>query len=238
MTAPLGNYTFLPWLREGLANRIGATAGAGLRATVQVDLELTGQALAGGQLTQGVSRTVELYGPGDVIGLDPRAILRSEPRDWITDFEPNYLAAIEFYDEDFPWRYTPAAPDLASGRLSPWLALVVLTEEEFADATIPGRPLPAIAVKPAAPLPPADELWAWAHVHVNRSLLPGGAATTSDDMATVLPLLEATLHENADLGYSRLVCPRRLHENTAYHAFVVPVFESGRIGRASCRERV
>ena len=33
MTAPLGTYTFLPWLRQGLANRIGATgAGGTLRA--------------------------------------------------------------------------------------------------------------------------------------------------------------------------------------------------------------
>ena len=31
MTAPLGTYTFLPWLRQGLANRIG-TAGAGAPA--------------------------------------------------------------------------------------------------------------------------------------------------------------------------------------------------------------
>ena len=48
-----------------------------------------------------------------------------EPAHWVTNFEPNYLAAIEFYDEDFPWRYTPAAPD--GRRLLPWLALVVLT---------------------------------------------------------------------------------------------------------------
>ena len=62
---------------------------------------------------------MELYGPGDVIGLDPRAIMRTEPRDWVTNFEPNYLAALEFYDEDFPWRYTPAAPDPATARLRP-----------------------------------------------------------------------------------------------------------------------
>jgi hypothetical protein len=229
MTAPLGNYTFLPWLRQGLANRIGTASAASLRAQVQVDLELTGEALAGGELHEPISRTVELYGPGDVVGLDARAILRTEPRDWITDFEPNYLAAIEFYDEDFPWRYTPAAPDAATGRLTPWLALIVLREDEFADATVPGRPLPAIAVVAAAPLPASDELWAWAHVHVNRSLLPTGATTTSDDMGAVLPLLEAALQENADLGYSRLVCPRRLQENTAYHAFLVPAFESGRL---------
>ncbi len=228
MTSTLGTYTFLPWLRQGLANRIAGPP-AGVRASVQVDLQLTAAALAGGQLTAPVSRAIDLYGPGDVIGVDPRAILRTEPRDWITDFEPNYLAAIEFCDEDFPWRYTPDAPDAATGRLTPWLALVVLKESEFTEATVPGRPLPAVAVAAAAPLPAPDELWAWAHVHVNRSLLPSGAATTSDDMAAVMPLLAGTLTENPDLAYSRLVCPRRLEESTAYHAFVVPAFESGRL---------
>jgi len=224
----LGTYTFLPWLRQGLANRI-AGAPAAVRASVQVDLQLSAAALAGGQLTAPVSRAIDLYGPGDVIGVDPRAILRTEPRNWITDVEPNYLAAIEFCDEDFPWRYTPDAPDAATGRLAPWLALVVLKETEFAEATVPGRPLPAVAVAPAAPLSPPEDLWAWAHVHVNRSLLPPGAETTSDDMAAVLPLFAGTVGANADLAYSRLVCPRRLEESTAYHAFLVPAFESGRL---------
>jgi hypothetical protein len=40
--------------------------------------------------------------------------------------------------------------------------------------------------------------------------------------------LQAALGENADLGYSRLVSPRKLAPNTAYHAFVIPTFESGR----------
>ena len=35
-------------------------------------------------------------------------VVRTEPLNRITNFEPNYLAFIEFYDEDFLWRYTPA----------------------------------------------------------------------------------------------------------------------------------
>jgi hypothetical protein len=37
-------------------------------------------------------------------------VVRTEPLNGITNFEPNYLALIEFYDEEFTWRYTPAAP--------------------------------------------------------------------------------------------------------------------------------
>jgi hypothetical protein len=231
MSTPMGTYTFLPWLRHGLANRIDAPdapGGAPLRADVRVELELTGAALDGSTLRRPVQRDVDLYGPGDVVGIDPRAIVRTEPRTWITNFEPNYLAAIEFYDEDFPWRYTPAAPSAGPSRLRPWIALLVLTEDEFEDATVPERPLPSIAITDPSALPATDELWAWAHVHVNRGIVPG-AGLVSEDMAAVLPRFAATLAENPDLAYSRLISPRRLAANEAYHAFVVPVFESGRL---------
>ena len=228
----MSSYTFLPWLRHGLANRIttpDAPGGPPLRVNVRVELELAGAALDGTTLTRPIARDVDLYGPGDVVGIESRAIVRTEPRHWITNFEPNYLAAIEFYDEDFPWRYTPAAPTSAGpSRLRPWIALVVLTEDEFDPVSVPGRPLPSITIKDATALPAADELWAWAHVHVNRSLVPDGVLV-SDDMATVLPRFAATLAENPDLAYSRLVSPRKLRENEAYHAFVVPTFESGRL---------
>ena len=157
-----------------------------------------------------------------------------------------YLAAIEFYDEDFPWRYTPAAPDTGRHRLRPWLALVVLAEDEFVDvAPTAERPLAAIKVANAALFPPADELWAWAHVHVMRSLVPGSVIPPNLD--ATLSALSATLNENADLACSRLLSPRRLAPDTAYHAFLVPAFERGRLAgladdpdlSASChRQRV
>ncbi len=55
-----------------------------------------------------------------------------EPRHWITNFETNYLPFVEFYEEDFPWRYTPASHSDGGRRLRPWLTLVVLDEGEFA----------------------------------------------------------------------------------------------------------
>src|SRR5262245_42576919 len=142
----LGTYSFLPWLRSGLANQITAEdfdPSVKVRASISVQLEGKGDKLGGGQQTVTVTRPVALFGPGDIVGIDRRAIHRVEPRDWITNFEPNYLPQIEFYDEDFPWRYTPAAPNLAKGRLRPWIALVVLTEDEFKDGKdIRDKPVP------------------------------------------------------------------------------------------------
>ena len=88
-------------------------------------------------------------------------------------------------------------------------------------------PLPSILVADRGVFPRADELWAWAHVHVNRSLAAAGELI-SRDAGSVLPRLAAVLNENPDLAYSRLLCPRKLAESTAYHAFLVPTFESGR----------
>ena len=234
MTAPLGSYTFLPWLRQGISRTVTAAdhdKSVRFRATTPVELSLTGQPLPGtGALATTVKRNVELYGPGEVVGIETRAVIRTDPRPWITDVEPNYLAHIEFYDEDFPWRYTPAAPN--SLALRPWITLVVLKEgAEFDEGTtIAGRPLPFITVKDFTnTFPKAGDLWAWAHVHTNVHLGASAAELLVGDAAAAVARLETTLATNRDLGYSRIVCPRRLDTNTAYHAFLVPTFERGRL---------
>src|SRR5215475_1313924 len=228
-------YSFLPWLRVGLATRITGVSGAAVRASIPVRLRITGDAVGGGVISRDVEQTVQVYGPGDVIGVDPRAISRTEPRAWVTNAEPNYLAHVEFYDEDFPWRYSPAAPDGPTARLAPWLALVVLAggrdphdeNGEFDEGVSPDRPLPFVTVAdPDATLPLPDQLGAWAHVHVNGGLADQVA---SDDMGVALPALRAVLAANADNACARLLCPRRLAADTAYHAFLVPAFETGRL---------
>src|SRR5439155_13822142 len=122
--------------------------GAEPRGSIDVTLQLSGEKVDGGTLTETLSHPVQLYGPGDIFGIDPKAIVRTEPHDWITNFEPNYLPFIEFYEEDFPWRYTPAKPSSPDKkRLRPWLTLVVLEESEFGEGgNILDRPLPFITV--------------------------------------------------------------------------------------------
>ncbi|WP_416956476.1 hypothetical protein [Streptomyces sp. Agncl-13] len=233
MTSPLGTYSFLPWLRLGLANEIQALdfdPAVKVRAKVDVRLAVKGDKVTGGTDTVAtLDQPVALFGPGDIVGVDQRAIVRVEPRDWVTNFEPNYLAAMEFYDEDLPWRYTPAAPDAATGRLRPWLSLIVLEEGEFDDGPdVKDRPLPYVNVSTLEPFPKADELWAWAHVHVNRSLAADDTEFVSKNMAAVMPRFLDVMNENPDLAYSRIVCPRHLEADKAYHAFLMPTFEAGR----------
>jgi len=233
MANPIGTYSFLSYLRIGLANKITQPDQdpIDLRATFDVNLSLEGKPVSGSTvLAQPVTKPVELYGPGDIVGIEPRAIFKTEPLNWITNFESNYLPYVDFYEEDFPWRYTPARADETAHRLRPWLALVVLEEGEFEDGTnLQDKLLPFIQVDDApATFPPPDQLWAWAHVHVNADMAASDEQISSTNMGSVLPKLDAALKGDADVAYSRLLCPRRLKPNTAYHAFIIPTFETGR----------
>ena len=82
------SYTFLPWVRQGLANRITASdldPAVKLRADMDVGLTLAIHNVDGTDTSQDLAaRKVQLYGPGDVIGLDSRAVVRTDPRNWIT----------------------------------------------------------------------------------------------------------------------------------------------------------
>jgi len=233
MANEIGTYSFLPWLRQGIANNIKTQdldSSVKVRAAVNIALTLKGEGIDATE-TETISRDVALFGPGDIIGIQSKAIIKTEPRDWITNFEPNYLPYIDFYDEDFPWRYTPAAPNTGLGRLRPWIMLVVLKEDEFKDGkNITNKPLPYIDVPNAGDLfPPADQLWAWAHVHINEDIIKLEDDIENNDLNSVLPRFRDVLNKNPDLAYSRIVCPRKLAANTPYHAFLIPVFESGRM---------
>ena len=227
-----GAYSFLPFARQGLGNQ--ATATGPLRASASIELAVSFSQPDGTSTLQPLPpREVQLYGPGDIVGIDPRAVIRTEPLNWITNFEPNYLAAIDFYDEDFPWRYTPVLADPTSRRMLPWIALIVLKAEEFEEGgNIAGRPLLFITLNGNVRqeiLPDPASGWSWAHVHVNRGLTAAEAEVVATDPQAVAGRLEVTLGENPDLAYSRLVCPRRLEPDSPYCAFVVPAFESGRL---------
>jgi hypothetical protein len=227
----LRNYTFLPWTRRGLGAELTtpddlASGSPGPeRASVSVAFSINSQPIA---------KDVEVLGPGDVVGINPRAIVKTDPRNWVTDFESNYLPYIEFYEEDFPWRFTPATAvnTLEQSRLRPWICLVVLKEGEFVERK--GSPLPAFefteGLDPAAFFPPPDQTWAWAHVHVSQNIIGAALQTTSpEQVPTVEQNLQQMLRANADTASSRLLCARKLEDNAAYHAFVVPAFEAGRL---------
>jgi hypothetical protein len=213
------SYSFLPWLRTGMAGEI--RAGGSATGTPRADIDITVVVDAAGD-SRSATAELSLYGPGEVAGIDRRLVIRTTPKPEEADAEPDLFPTLEFGQPDFPWRYTPAAADVRN-RVRPWLVLAVLADGEIGDqepAGPDGR-LPAITVTTAAALPRLDQSWAWAHVQVE------GFDPATETLADLLRTQPRRVR-------SRLIAPRRLHGHTHYTALLVPAFERGR--RAGLRE--
>lgn len=224
MAIEVAKYQFQSWARKGISAHIneqdtlgdpGVALPPSERASVPIGVSINA--------TPQTPKDFALVGPGDIIGIHRDMVVRTEPRNWITNVEPNYLAFIEFYDEDFPWRYTPAKPQ--GEHLRPWIFLLVLKEGEF-DRDDRRLPLPVVKVKAKEALPPFDETWLFAHVHTEQDIAPGELS----DLEKYLRSLREAITTDPDKIYSRLLSPRHLEPNQPYQAFLVPAFEVGRLG--------
>ncbi len=96
---------FLPWVRSGLVS-LAKNAPSQNFVSLNVAVTVNG--------TAAVPVAARLFGPGQVTGIDPRAIVRMEPRPNTVAFEPNYFPAVEFATPDFPWAFSPAVPSGAA----------------------------------------------------------------------------------------------------------------------------
>ena len=231
---PVATYSFLPWARQGVAARISDTdtlansnGSAIERASMSAELKLKYTGLDNKLTYATVNKTIQIVGPGDVLSINQNAIVRTEPKSGVTNYEANGLPYIEFYEEDFLWRYTPASAtngSVSNSKLRPWLALVVLKDEEYTfNANANG--LPYISIKPASfnnAFPGERDAWAFAHVQVNQAL----TNTQGEPLKTEV---NAQVAANPDSAVSRLLCSRKLIKQTGYTAFLIPAFETGRL---------
>jgi hypothetical protein len=224
----LSKYTFLPWVKMGLGASISNNEKdlIGPRAKVKLDLSVRMFDRSNNlrKDPDPISKDFLLYGPGDIAGILNSIIIRTQPRANDLNFESNYFPFIEFSQPDFPWRYTPAMPsrDQQSGgfssRLSPWISLIVLKEQEFErrPSTEPGL-LPHIFVRdPVNSLPDLDQCWSCAHTQITQEI------TSSESLREILA-------SEPHKVISRILSLRKLESNSHYFAFVVPTFEVGRL---------
>jgi hypothetical protein len=204
----IGEYTFLPWVRTGLAAQLAAPNPGDVRATVAASVSVDDD--AGGKTD--VSKTFTLRGPSDVIGIDATQIVRRYPQPNSSNAEESYLAHIEFDRPELPWLFTPFQP--SGDRLAPWIALIVVEARFFRVKQGPPG-LPWQLTTKLGELQPLDDSWAWAHAQISG--LPDGTVSVenrlSDSYGTV--------------NLSRLLCPRKLDPDTSYVACVVPAFDCG-----------
>lgn len=211
---PNATYRLFSWFRQGLladvSSRGGSLATNAGRLVYPVRLRVNDG--------QPVDTDVQLYGPGDVTGIDAREVIRIEPLRLLTDFEPNYFPSIEFDRPDFPWLFTPATADNKK-QLRPWICLVVVKKDGATLTTDVRKPLPVLECA-RTELPNLEESWAWAHAQI-----------VSTDQAppdpSPHPALKQLLKHHPEQTLSRLLSPRRLDPNAAYYACLVPTFEIG-----------
>ena len=235
--------TFLPWVQPTLlhaANNPGTSAPAapaGQRPSVALGVRLAIGEQSPALETVSTANRAEIYGPGDVLGLSQRAILGTTPAPGLVGFAAGQLAAIEFKDEDLPWRYSTLQTATTPPEPLPWCMLLVLKEDgtEYARQPLAGEPLPSIKVLKASVFASDDpgQQKLWAHVQVNKSLGTPGATALAPPAAPTQPQITKFFNEDLpkspDLAYARLFCPRRLEAATHYRAFLVPTIEAGRL---------
>ncbi len=200
----LGAYTFLPYFRTGIAAAITTPFAPGAPTRGAVDVTV-------GVGPETAKVTVQIRGPGDVLALDPRQIIRRYPEPGTPDAEPSDLVHVELDSPDLPWQFTPTAPDSAD-HLPAWLRLVVV---DAAVSTITATSGLARLTTPQSELPPSSDAWAWAHVQVLGS--DTDAVSLADRLAPANP--------RANLA--RLLCPRRLQPMKSWIACLVPTFQAG-----------
>jgi hypothetical protein len=246
--------TFLPWARAGAGATVNATGTAmgANRPTVQVELTVSktpdqgaATVIPAGNPAGSPSVTVgmPMLGPGDVLGLAPGQVIRTEPADGATGVLTTVFAAVEFGDLTLPWLFTPAAenvtwpggqaPPAGSHRLLPWICLVVVPDSEgIALDPSAGKLTIGPPADPRKELPDLADAWAWAHVQYAGDLDADATGTPRPPNGTVQADVTAAakwLAAHPSSGLSRLLCPRQLAADTRYLACVVPTFMAGRV---------
>ena len=208
---------YFPWVRKGLGAFIDEKETRGADGAILCRPELTvkstytarhNQPKEGEEAeTSGVvlEKTVKFVGPGDILKINPSAVMKVHPEEGSEGFPYDYLPYIEFWEPDFLWRYTPASADEA--QLRPWLALVTIRKEDLREFN-PGEGLPYFSVDEKAwnaIFPSVEDLVCSAHAQGRDKNRP---------------------------DFSRLLGMRKekeLEEGTEYVALLIPAYETGRL---------
>src|SRR5687767_7334647 len=115
----LARYYYVSAVREGLAAYLTNTT---VETRAILNASLTPR-IDGQDRTEKVQDLeVALYGPGDVLGLDPRVVSLTDPRKNVWDHEAEMLVQAVLREPDLPWRFSPCAAD-SQHRLTPWITL-------------------------------------------------------------------------------------------------------------------
>ncbi|MCH8525378.1 MAG: hypothetical protein LAT52_12585, partial [Balneolales bacterium] len=204
----LAEFKLFPFLRKGLA------AGSSSNGSLSLGLTIKRSNDDGSTSSEEtITKDLSTYGPGDIIGIDQRLIIRTSPEKHVYDFETTNLVAIEFSRPDFPWMFTPVSPD--GDKLWPWIVLIVVKSSDADVSNNPRNPLPILTINNPSGLPALNKAWSFAHVQGDK------------DVPDSNTNWEALLEQTPEKLISRIVSPQALDANEKYKAFLVPAYKSG-----------
>lgn len=211
---------YFPWVRKGLGMFIqekdaytsekGTPVSESDLALNRPEILLTAEFLAqqGGTSFNIIhEKTVKFVGPSDIAGVSEKIVMKAVPDPSTTTFPRQYFPYVEFYEPDFPWRYSPAAHN--EDKLRPWVALVCCPADAIQLKTLPNgarycnfigndKQWEDNFLKP-------DSLWRAAHAQ--------GSEPDRPELARLLALRNAT----------------ELEKDTDYVVLLIPAFETGRL---------
>ena len=230
----------LPNLRKGLAKHITQPMATEAdpnpqRAGFEVKARLLGSAVGAEEDAPEVeieeTREFFLAGPVDIRTVNEAAVSEVVPADKSAGYSYGYMPYIEFYEEDFPWRYTPLE---SAVNLKPWLMLLACKDDEFALET-DNRGFKRVTVNlNNCPdfYPKTDEFYKLAHMQVT---VPDWVNVDAPEVVNPRERAKKEADhvadyvvKNPDDGISRLLCGRVLEKKQHYTMFLVPAFELGR----------
>ena len=212
MTIPPGGYTFLPWLRIGVANTIATADGDAsvlTRATIDVQLDIDGERADGSHLRSRLIARCRSWGLATSSALIHGRLSALIHVSGSPTSSPSISRRSSSTTRIFPGATRRPRPTI--GTASP--AAVARAGRARGrrvrrrGANADTAACRAIALANAALFPPADELWAWAHVHVNAVAGRREQRILARISTARCARCSATLNENADLAYSRIRLP-------------------------------
>lgn len=119
---------YFPWVKKGLGNWISEEDKlttseiqkdlwlAKHRATLflETHFQNTNAALEEGDEEKSTiikAKEIHFVGPSDITQVFEQAISKVVPKPLSASMAPQYLPYIEFWEPDFPWRFSPVKPD-------------------------------------------------------------------------------------------------------------------------------
>lgn len=210
---------FQSWVKKGVGTNIAEKDGLGVNSSsyvnerpyVRLTMELDStRAIDDVHVKSSEEKVISIVGPGDVLSISQSAVMNAYPPAEKEGFPQSYLPYVEFWEPDFAWRYSPVVAN--GNKLRPWLAVVACESGKFCcEKNEHGVDVVTFNIQKKDEyeniFPDPKEIWKSAHAQ--------GESKEKSDFCRIVALKRKNKVEYKG--------------KTEYSAFLIPVFEVGRL---------